>query len=411
MASSSDPRSSSSASQPDDLGQRPSVLERRNPRKQGYYKRMRLFVGLFAMVLLAVVLYVVVVFSPIFEIKRITCNPTEHLSSELISQLAAVPEGSTLFNVDEGGVAQRLEANPWVASVSLRRNLPSELVIEVQERTAAAVVMLANGSQAWLVSTDGYWLGTVSIEESTADNGVASPADQAKSYASAQGLVYVSDVSALVKPDAGTACDDAGIQAALAYLNGFSDALRSQVATVKAASAASTLAVLKSGIEVSLGTPTDIAAKEKVILALLEEYAGRVTYINVRTPSTPTLRALSEEEVAAAAEAAQAASAEGDASAAGSEAASDGVDATDAAASAEATEAADDGFGDGADEASDGDAPSSAGASEEAGPGGSLDEGGYYGDDGEWVYYYHDPDSGELVYGYYDSDGTWISLG
>lgn len=386
MASSFGPRSSSSDSAPsagrpaarsrrapEEADRRPSVSGRRDPRKASYYRRMGALAALVVGALLCVAAYFVVVRSPLFAIERITCNPTEHLSAEDISGLAQVPAGSTLFGIDEDAIARRLESSPWVASVSLSRNLPDELVIEVQERRAAAVVMLANGGEAWEVATDGCWLEAVAIEAATADNGLPSPEDQARSEASRLGLVFVTDVSALVRPVAGEACSDAGVSGVLAYLNGFSDALRSQISTAKAPSAEGISVVLTSGIEVSLGSPTDIEAKERVVLELLSRYAGQVTYINVRTPSAPTLRALS----------------------------------ADAAGPSEET-----GEGDGSGTA-DGSGAADAGSSpgiEAAGPGGSLDEGGYYADDGTWVYYYHDPGTGGLVSGYFGADGEWVSL-
>ena len=52
--------------------------------------------------------------------------------------------------MDEQGIEERLVANPWIESVRLSRKLPDQLVIDVKERTAAAVVMLSNGTEGWL---------------------------------------------------------------------------------------------------------------------------------------------------------------------------------------------------------------------------------------------------------------------
>ena len=47
---------------------------------------------------------------------------------------------------------------------------------------------------------------------------------------------------------------------------------------------------------------------------------------------------------------------------------------------------------------------------DEGGPGGLLDEGGYYADDGvTWIYAYHDA-NGNWINGYYDSDGAWVQI-
>ncbi len=411
MASSYDRRSSSSASRPRDrasasrepspraaasparpapasayAGRPPVVrLGSRDPRKGSYYKRMHLLVACLALIFVAIVAYVVLVYSPLFEIKRIVANPTEHVTSGEISALAAVPSGSTLFGLDEEGVAKRLSENPWIASVSLSRVYPDELVVNVVEREAAAVVMLANGAEAWYIASDGHWLEQAPLADPTADASAAAPADQARALATSENLVYVTDVSALVKPEAGAACGEEGLTAMMEYLEGFSDAFLAMVVVGKAPSAEALSIVLSNGIEVSLGEPEDIGLKEKVILGLLQQYPGQITYINVRVPALPTWRAL-------------------DASLAG-EAPADGggipADATpveptaDAAVDASAEEAYDD-------------SPSYMGT-EEGGPGGWLDEGGFYDEDGHWIYAYTSSE-GVWINGYYDDDGSWVAI-
>lgn len=404
MASSYDRRSSSSASRPrEGAGEREggraraearaSVRPASDPRLvRSYNRQLRMVVCGIAAVLLAFAVYVVVVYSSLFEIERITCSDTEHVTSDTIRELASVPNGSTLFNVDEKGVSERLAANPWIASVELKRVFPDELVINVQERVPAAVVMLSNGSEAWLISTDGVWLEPVELAAADPDNGVEAPADQARAYAAEQGLVYVSDVAANVKPEAGAACDNDAVCGVVTYLEEFSGALRPQIAAAKASTVESISVVLASGIEVSLGTPENVNLKERVVLELLQEYAGQITYINVRVPTMPTWRGLSADQAGDPVDASTADVVDWGASTMGG-----GADAGDA------------GTDGGDDWSDDGSWGGELVGGDEGGPGGSLDEGGYYSDSGTWVYYYHDA-AGNLIYGYYADDGSWVSL-
>ena len=360
-----------------------------DPRKGSYYRRMRNLVLGVVLAALVVVAVLVVKFSPLFEIERITASPTAHVTSEEISAMAAVPAGSTLFSVDGDAIKKRLSENPWIASVTLSRNLPHTLVIEVRERTSAAIVMLSNGSAAWRIASDGYWLEEVALQESTSDNGVAAPADQARALAGAEGLVYISDVSALVKPEAGTLCTDDAILGVIAYLDGFTGALRGMVVSAKAPSTESISIVLSNGIEVSLGAPEDIELKQQVILELLELYAGQMTYINVREPLYPTWRAISADVA-------------GEAPADGGGPVFDEV--TYVAFEDEPVdETADEGTVE-----SDPYAGQLVGTAE-GGPGGSLDVGGYYSDAGPWVYAYYDA-NGNWINGYYEADGSWVQI-
>lgn len=370
----------------------------KDPRRGQYYRRLRNLVLVVFLGLLLLVGYVLVVHSPLFEIQSINANPTEHITSEEISSLAAVPAGSTLFGYDRQGIEERLLSNPWVAAVGLVRELPHTLVITVEERDAAAVVMLSNGTEAWLVATDGYWIEPIVLLEATADNDVASPVEQARTYAESNGLVYVSGISALIKPLAGTRCEDAGVLGVMGYLDTFTGALRGLIKAAKAPSAESISIVLTNGIEVSLGTPEDIVLKERVIMGLLEMYVGQMTYINVRTPTSPVWRGLDSQAV-------------GDVPEGDSGAAFDSVSfatESDYAAAEAAAEAA-------RREQQQAEAQEEYAASgelvgtSEGGPGGPLDWGGYYSDDGPWIYAYYDA-NGNWINGYYDENNEWVRI-
>lgn len=402
MGSNYDRRSSSSVSRPRGLrdGQfdgdnglsyenRPRARRGGDPRNASYVKRMRRLVLGVVTLMLVLVIYVVAMYSPLFEIKSIMASPTAHVSSETISTLAAVPGGSTLFNVDERGIAERLAANPWIASVDLSRKFPDQLVITVTERTARAIVMLSNGTEAWRMASDGCWLEPVAIQEATSDNGVASPADQARAQAAEEGLVYIEDVSALVKPEAGALCTDTAILGVMTYLDTFTSALRDQIALAKAASRESIAVVLANGIEVSLGAPVDISTKEQVVLGLMDQYPGQITYINVRVPTSPVWRGLDAQVT-------------GDASGAGT----DPVPIIGAASSGSQQQ-------EDPETGTSGEDPEASTqwgvGTEEGGPGGPLDEGGYYSDSGVWIYAYHDA-NGTWINGYYDEDGSWVAI-
>lgn len=292
-----------------------------DPRRAVYDRKVRRLILAVVLAATALVAYLVVVYSGIFAIRSIEAEPTAHVSAEDISRLAAVPEGSTLFSVDEAGIVSRIGANPWVASVDVSRQLPGQLTITVTERTEAAVVMLSSGLSAWRLATDGHWLKEVplssdaasgttdasssagtssSADASSASGGSSSgasssgvsPADEAKKVAASDGVVFVTAAAPTVAPQAGAACDDDALKGLLGYLTGFSPSMVSQIASADASSLAGLSLVLKSGVEVSVGPAANVADKERVISLLLEQNAGSVTYLNVRDPANPSWRGL-----------------------------------------------------------------------------------------------------------------------
>lgn len=68
-------------------------------------------------IILAVIALVAVGFfvlrsTNLFPVQQVRVSGVEHLTSEEMTDLAAVPAGATLINVDAAGIESRLESNP-----------------------------------------------------------------------------------------------------------------------------------------------------------------------------------------------------------------------------------------------------------------------------------------------------------
>ena len=83
-----------------------------------------------------------VVASPRFALREIRAEATAHLSREEIVALSGAAPGDHLLAVDTDAVAARVATHPWIASVRVRRQLPSALAIDVVERRAVASALL-----------------------------------------------------------------------------------------------------------------------------------------------------------------------------------------------------------------------------------------------------------------------------
>lgn len=113
--------------------------------------------------------------------------------------------------------------------------------------------------------------------------------DAAVALAQQDGVVLFTDVAADIEPSSGAEVTSEVLLAGLEYVNGFSSSFRSEVRELSLESVEAISAILKSGIEVSLGEPVDIATKERIVTRLLEQEQG-VVYINVSTPDHYTFR-------------------------------------------------------------------------------------------------------------------------
>lgn len=229
----------------------------------------------------------------VFEVTNVEADGTEHVKPEDVVQLADVPKGTTLLRFDGEQIEQNVLRNPWVASIEIERVFPDTLRLHAKERKPGAVVSMGTGGIAWLMGDDGVWIEPLKlkVEESESVN------DVALKQAASLGVVLISDVPSSVQPDAGTHTTDKSIETVFSIAGQLSEEFRGQVVCYSAASEDDISCILKNGVEVSLGSDSEIRSKEAVAKRILEEYGGQVTYINVRIPSRPTYRRVDSEFV------------------------------------------------------------------------------------------------------------------
>lgn len=99
------------------------------------------------------------------------------------------------------------------------------------------------------------------------------------------------DIPADVSPASGSEITSDVVLAGLKYADGFSKDFFDQIEDLSLESVEAISANLTSGIEVSLGSPENIALKERVVTELIDQVEG-ITYINVRDPQSPTYRSI-----------------------------------------------------------------------------------------------------------------------
>jgi cell division protein FtsQ len=80
--------------------------------------------------------------SPHFALRAVRISPTRHVAESALRRRVAVPLGQNLFSIDLSKVQKSLQAEPWLAAVRVRRELPAVLAIDVTEHEPAAVLAL-----------------------------------------------------------------------------------------------------------------------------------------------------------------------------------------------------------------------------------------------------------------------------
>ncbi|UCG79206.1 MAG: FtsQ-type POTRA domain-containing protein [Nitrospirota bacterium] len=89
----------------------------------------------------------------LFPIKDIEVLGNKHLSDNEISKMSRLEKGESIFAVRSRTVVKRLEASPWIRSVSVRKEMPDRIVIMITEAVPSA--LLNDNGEYFLVGSDG----------------------------------------------------------------------------------------------------------------------------------------------------------------------------------------------------------------------------------------------------------------
>ena len=115
----------------------PAVRARLRRRRR---RTNRIYLGIGLCVLLVLVGYVVLYFAPVLAVRRVEVSGLRTIGPEIVQKRAGVATGTPLLQVDTHAVARRVAGVPQVDEVTVRRDYPSTLTIEVVERIAVVTV-------------------------------------------------------------------------------------------------------------------------------------------------------------------------------------------------------------------------------------------------------------------------------
>lgn len=300
------PIGSVSVTAPEDVAMEDRIKASKNIRqkkkqKKKFRKVLIILLIVFVSLLIAgaISAYVYFYSTDSFKVENVVVNGVEHLTNEEVDQLTDIPEDTTLLKVDTETIKKRLKRDAWIQDVNIVLEFPNTLVINVTERSITAIVEVPtsassiNTKQAkkdsvvrnWAISADHIWLMPVPAKDSEAAKNI-----NPKIYNDVEGVMHIVDVSPSVSPEIGSVCTDDVVNCAIDVVSSMTTELKNQVKNVKATDSSSTSLILNNGVEISIGTAEDIRDKERVCLELLAKYEGKISYINVRSASSPTWR-------------------------------------------------------------------------------------------------------------------------
>ncbi len=119
------------------------MTEKEKVRKKKKRKKKRYLLKFFILVAVATGMYFFLN-SSFFDIQKVTVENNNHYTAEQIISIASAKTGENLFEASLSKMKDKLLADPYIKNVKLKRKIPAEVVIIVEERIEYAAVPYGN---------------------------------------------------------------------------------------------------------------------------------------------------------------------------------------------------------------------------------------------------------------------------
>ncbi|MGI6576185.1 MAG: cell division protein FtsQ/DivIB [bacterium] len=196
---------------------------------------------------------------PVFNLKEITYVGNQVLKREDLERLTAVECGENIFTIRPQQIEKWIQVTPWVKKATVKRVLPNELIIEIEEREPAFLVLYY--TSFLLVSADGALLGPYS--------------GQLEHFPIVTG-VKIHDPAL-----PGELLADPKLDKLLAAWKQFPDSFLAQVAEFHLHEEGDLVIYLEDGLEIIFGQATEVTEKLSLIKQALAETECTVKTVNV----------------------------------------------------------------------------------------------------------------------------------
>lgn len=107
-------------------------------------------------IIILVTTIILTMLSPLFNIKEIKIVGNNKISAEQIISLSNILIGENTYRINKISVKNKIKENAYIESVEIKRNLPSQLEIKVEERVATFMIEYINSYV--YINNQGYML-------------------------------------------------------------------------------------------------------------------------------------------------------------------------------------------------------------------------------------------------------------
>lgn len=128
----------------------------KNPNKKNKKLKMRKSAKIIFGVLLGIIVVILMINSPIFNVKKIEIEGNENVSDTKIISLSEIQLYTNIFKLDKLDVIEKVKENAYIEDVDVSRKLPSTIQINVVEREPKYMLQFADSYV--YINNQGYML-------------------------------------------------------------------------------------------------------------------------------------------------------------------------------------------------------------------------------------------------------------
>lgn len=247
----------------------PRIRARRREVRRTQGRRRRRVLVVVAAVVAVVIAGLVVLVSPLLSVRRVDVDGavyTRYFDGERLDRVIDSVEGSPILSVDLDEARRELQASAWVRQVRIRRDLPSRVVIELDERRPIAWFAGADG-RFRVVDADGVVVAVLTGQ----------PID----------YPGIAGVAPDVEP--GGASPPA-FQAAAQVITALPDEVRNLLEGLEVGESGDVSMTLSTGTEVRFGRPDDLQGKLVALVVVLRRNDAQDLTVIDLSSGQPTVR-------------------------------------------------------------------------------------------------------------------------
>lgn len=133
-----------------------AINKKKDKRKETYHRVVLAVIKWIILIILLIGSVLFLISTPLFNIQTISIVNNNKISTDTIQQLSGLQVGDNIYQRSKKQIEQNVKQNPYIESVQIKRKLPSEIEILVQERQATYLLEVGNGFMS--INNQGYML-------------------------------------------------------------------------------------------------------------------------------------------------------------------------------------------------------------------------------------------------------------